>query len=157
MTLLSIEQLKSNLPKGTSILGLDLGSRTIGIALSDLTYLIASPLHTIRRQKFSDDARALEKIIDCNNVGGLVVGLPVTMDGTEGPRCQSTRQFVANFENRRDVLISFWDERLSTAAVDRFLIKEVDMSRKRRGEIIDKVAAAYILQSALDFLSNVGS
>ena len=153
MILLSIDELKSNLPKGTSILGLDLGSRTIGLAISDPTCLIASPLKTLQRHKFSDDARALDEIINSNNVGGLVVGLPVTMAGTEGARCQSTRQFVANFQSHRKIGITFWDERLSTVAVERILINEADMTRQKRRLVIDKMAATYILQGALDSLS----
>ena len=154
MALVSLVKLKSNLSKGSSILGLDLGTRTIGLAISDSTCLIASPFQTIRRRKFSDDSQKLIQVIALNNIGGLVVGLPVTMDGTEGGRCQSTRQFVANFQVRKEIDIAFWDERLSTKAVDRFLINEINMSRKRRREVIDKIAAAYILQGALDSVSN---
>ena len=146
----TLQELKAEMPLDTCLMGLDLGSKTIGLAIADPTGGIASPLATIRRRKFTDDARALVKIIDARNVGGLVFGLPVNMDGEEGPRCQSTRQFAANFLERRGIGIAFWDERLSTSAVEKFLIGEADMTRKRRAEVIDKMAAAYILQGALD-------
>ena len=146
----TLQELKAEMPLDTCLMGLDLGSKTIGLAIADPTGVIASPLATIRRRKFTDDARALVKIIDARNVGGLVFGLPVNMDGEEGPRCQSTRQFAANFLERRGIGIAFWDERLSTSAVEKFLIGEADMTRKRRAEVIDKMAAAYILQGALD-------
>ena len=146
----TLQELKAEMPLDTCLMGLDLGSKTIGLAIADPTGVIASPLATIRRRKFTDDARALVKIIDARNVGGLVFGLPVNMDGEEGSRCQSTRQFAANFLERRGIGIAFWDERLSTSAVEKFLIGEADMTRKRRAEVIDKMAAAYILQGALD-------
>ena len=146
----TLQELKAEMPLDTCLMGLDLGSKTIGLAIADPNGVIASPLATIRRRKFTDDARALVKIIDARSVGGLVFGLPVNMDGEEGPRCQSTRQFAANFLERRGIGIAFWDERLSTSAVEKFLIGEADMTRKRRAEVIDKMAAAYILQGALD-------
>ncbi|WP_425404295.1 Holliday junction resolvase RuvX [Hwanghaeella sp.] len=141
------------LPKGRRLLALDLGEKTIGLALADPGLTVATPLETIRRSKFTKDAEALDKVIAEWNVGGLVLGLPVNMDGTEGPRCQSTRQFVRNLEKRGlDMPVAFWDERLSTSAVERFLIDGADMTRKRRGEVVDKMAAAYILQGALEAL-----
>ena len=141
------------LPKGRRLLALDLGEKTIGLALADPGLTVATPLETIRRSKFTKDAEALDKVIAEWNVGGLVMGLPVNMDGSEGPRCQSTRQFVRNLENRGlDLPVAFWDERLSTSAVERFLIDGADMTRKRRGEVVDKMAAAYILQGALEAL-----
>jgi putative pre-16S rRNA nuclease len=143
----------ARLPRGTRLLGLDLGDRTIGLALSDPGLTVASPVETIRRGKFTRDAEALIAIIGARGVGGLVIGLPVNMDGTEGPRCQSTRQFAANLLEKIDLPIAFWDERLSTAAVQRFLTDEADMTRKRRGEVVDKMAAAYILQGALDAMA----
>ena len=146
----TLQELKAEMPLDTCLMGLDLGSKTIGLAIADPTGVIASPLETIKRKKFTDDARALIKIIYARNVGGLVFGLPINMDGKEGPRCQSTRQFAANFLERRGIGIAFWDERLSTSAVEKFLIGEADMTRKRRAEVIDKMAAAYILQGALD-------
>lgn len=150
MAVTTLADLKQQLPTGRRLMGLDLGTKTIGLALSDVSLTIASPLETIRRGKFTRDAEALETLIDRQDVGGLVIGLPVSMDGSEGPRCQSTRQFAANLLARRDIPIAFWDERLSTAAVERVLIGEADMTRKRRAEVVDKAAAAYILQGALD-------
>ena len=135
------------------LLGLDIGSKTVGLALSDPGLAIASPFDTIRRSKFTRDAEIIRQVIEKQNVGGLVLGLPVNMDGSEGPRCQSVRQFAANLaEKLPDVPMLFWDERLSTAAVERMLTDEADASRKRRAELVDKLAAAYILQGALDNL-----
>lgn len=134
-------------------MGLDLGAKTIGLALSDGTFSIASPLVTLARKKFTADALALKALIDEHGVGGLVLGLPINMDGTEGPRCQSTRQFAANLLEKFDIPIAFHDERLSTVAVERVLIGEADMTRKRRGEVVDKMAAAWILQGALDIVA----
>lgn len=147
-----LEDLKENLPKNGRLLGLDLGSKTIGLALSDPLLTVASPIETIRRRKFREDATALIQLIEERGVGGLVLGLPVNMDGTEGPRCQSTRQFAANLLERIDIPVAFWDERLSTAVVERLLV-EADMTRKRRKDVVDKMAAAYILQGALDALT----
>ena len=154
MPILAIETLKQHLPKSTRLLGLDLGEKTIGLAVSDPGLIVASPIETIRRKKFTQDAVALESIIASHGVGGLILGLPVNMDGSEGPRCQSTRQFAANLLARTDLPLAFWDERLSTAAVERVLVDEADMSRRRRGDVVDKMAAAYILQGALDALAN---
>ena len=136
------------------LLGLDLGEKTIGLALSDSALSLASPLETIRRQKFTKDAEALKRVIEERNVGGLVLGLPVNMDGSEGRRCEQTRSFAQNLKSVAgiELPIAYWDERLSTSAVERFLIGEADMTRKRRGEVVDKMAAAYILQGALDAL-----
>ena len=142
---------KSRKPE-SRLMGLDLGSKTIGLALSDVSLMIASPLETIKRTKFTHDAKILEALIDEHDVGGFILGLPINMDGTEGPRCQSTRQFSINLLERRDIPLAFWDERLSTVAIERVLIEEIDMTRKRRAKIIDKVAATYILQGALDAL-----
>ncbi len=153
MPICAIADMSARLPRGTRLLGLDLGDRTIGIALSDPGLTVASPVETIRRGKFTRDAEALIAIIEARGVGGLVIGLPVNMDGTEGPRCQSTRQFAANLLEKIELPIGFWDERLSTAAVQRFLTDEADMTRKRRGEVVDKMAAAYILQGALDAMA----
>jgi putative Holliday junction resolvase len=144
--------LHAKLAPGTRLLGLDIGSKTIGLALSDSGLSIASPFSTIRRSKFTKDAEMLRSIVGKEQVGGLVLGLPINMDGSEGPGCQSVRQFAANLDKLlSDLPITFWDERLSTAAVTRTLI-EADTSRKRRGELVDKLAAAYILQGALDNL-----
>ena len=135
-------------PRGR-LLGLDVGTKTIGLALSDPLRTVASPLETIKRTKFTKDWAELEQIIDAHDVAGLVIGLPVNMDGSEGPRAQSTRQFAKNVLAKRDMPIAFWDERWSTQAVTRTLL-DADASRKRRGEVVDKMAAAYILQGALD-------
>ncbi len=137
------------LPRNAALAGLDLGTKTIGVAVSDRLLSVASPLETIRRKKFSDDAAKLEAILDAREIGGLVLGLPRNMDGTEGPRAQSTRAFARNLIARRDYPVTFWDERLSTVAAERALL-EADTTRKRRAEVIDHVAASYILQGALD-------
>ncbi|MFQ5783850.1 MAG: Holliday junction resolvase RuvX [Alphaproteobacteria bacterium] len=148
----TIRDLAADLRPGQRLLGLDVGAKTIGLALSDIGRSIATPHSTIRRRRFRDDANLLAAIIAANDVGGLVIGLPINMNGSEGPRCQSVRQFAANLLERLDTAVAFWDERLSTVAVERTLI-ESDVSRKRRGEVIDKMAAAYILQGALDSLA----
>ena len=144
----------SSLPRGAVLMGLDPGTKTIGVAVSDPGWQIASPLETVKRTKFTKDAERLETLIQERKVGGIVMGLPVNMDGTEGPRAQSVRQMARNLVHLRGwtVPIAFWDERLSTSAVERFLTDEADMTRKRRGEVVDKMAAAYILQGALDAL-----
>ena len=152
MAVVDIEVLNEVLTPGVRLLGLDLGSKTIGLALSDGALIVASPHATIRRAKFTADAERLRALVDAHEIGGLVIGLPVNMDGSEGPRCHSSRQFAANLLERFDIPIAFWDERLSTAAVTRTLL-EADVSRKRRGEVVDKMAAAYILQGALDRLA----
>ena len=149
MPILSPPDLIAALPRHARLLGLDLGSKTIGLALSDVSRTIATPYDTIRRTKFTKDAEALLAVVDKQEVGGLVLGLPVEMDGAEGPRCQSARSFAANLARLRDMPVAFWDERLSTAAVTRTLL-EADSSRKRRAEVVDKMAAAYILQGLLD-------
>ena len=150
---IEINELKSHLKKGERLLGLDLGSKTIGIALSDILLTIATPMETIKRTKFTKDAQRLLTIIDEQKVGGFILGLPKNMDGSEGPRCQSTRQFARNIAEKTDIPICFWDERLSTIAVTRTLL-EADTSRKRRAELVDKMAASYILQGVLDNLSH---
>ncbi len=151
MAIRNISELKSLIKRGDRLLGLDVGEKTIGLAIADATLSIATPLETIRRTKFTKDAEELFKVIEGRQVGALVVGLPLNMDGSEGPRCQSVRQFAANLLKKRDLEIAFWDERLSTAAVTRTLL-EADASRKRRGEVVDKMAAGYILQGALDMM-----
>ena len=153
MPIVTLAEFRDAVPRGARVMGLDLGSKTIGLALSDGGLTIASPLVTLARKKFTADALALKDLIDEHNVGGLVLGLPINMDGTEGPRCQSTRQFAANLMEKFDMPIAFQDERLSTAAVERVLIGEADMTRKRRGEVVDKMAAAWILQGALDIMA----
>ena len=133
-------------------MGLDLGTKTIGIALSDMGRQIASPLETIRREKFTNDAKRLLDLATKHGVVALILGLPLNMDGSEGPRVQATRAFVRNLAQKTDLPILYWDERLSTAAVTRTLI-DADASRARRAELVDKLAAAYILQGVLDRIS----
>lgn len=145
-------EIKGNLARGQPILGLDLGTRTIGVAISDIGLLIASPLVTLQRRKFTRDYAELEKIMRERDAGALVIGLPVEMSGAEGPRAQAARAFAAEVLKRRDLPIAFWDERMSTAAIQRMLTDEADLSRKRRAELVDKAAAAYILQGLLDSL-----
>lgn len=135
-----------------ALIGLDLGEKTIGVAVSDNFLSVATPLETVRRKKFGVDAARLQDIIAARQIGGLVLGLPRNMDGSEGARCQSTRAFARNFEKLENLPITFWDERLSTVAAERALL-EADTSRKRRAEVIDHVAAGYILQGVLDRLS----
>ncbi len=147
----------SVLPARGRLLGLDLGSKTIGLAVSDSLRTVASPLETIRRKKLFQDVERLQLLITERQPVGLVLGLPVNMDGSEGPRCQSTRQFARNIAERGiELPIAYWDERLSTAAVERFLVEEADMTRARRDAVVDRMAAAYILQGALDALSRQG-
>jgi putative holliday junction resolvase len=152
---LAVTDLPARLQRGERLLGLDPGSTTIGIAVSDSALKVASPLETIKRGKFADDARRLAEICRDYRIGGLVIGLPVNMDGSEGPRCQSVRQLARNLAEKAGFAqpIAFWDERLSTAAVERFLVDEADMTRKRRAAVVDKMAAAYILQGALDAIA----
>ncbi|HMK68592.1 MAG TPA: Holliday junction resolvase RuvX [Stellaceae bacterium] len=146
--------LKQILPKGARLLGLDVGTKTVGLALSDTTLMVATPLRTIRRKRFKADAAGVFAEVDVHGVGGLVVGLPIGLDGRETPRSQSVRDFARNLLAIRDLLIAFWDERLSTAAVERTMI-EADITRQRRSEIIDRTAAAYILQGLLDRLARM--
>ena len=152
MAIVEVSELKVALRPGECLLGLDLGEKTIGLAVSDGSLMIATPIETIRRTKFTADAARLDEIVAERGAGALVIGLPVNMDGSEGPRCQSVRQFAANLLERADLPIAFWDERLSTAAVTRTLL-DADMTRKRRAEVVDKMAAAYILQGALDHIA----
>lgn len=150
-TPLPIEELPGILWPEARLLGLDVGSKTVGLALSDVTRSIATPYETLKRTKFTADAGRIAAIVAQEGVGGLVVGLPLNLDGSEGPRAQSTRAFARNLSAHIALPITFWDERLSTSAVERHLI-EADASRKRRAEVIDRMAAAYILQGALDRL-----
>jgi putative holliday junction resolvase len=151
---LPIEELPALLQPEARLLGLDVGTKTIGMALSDVTRSVATAFHTVRRTKFTEDVVAIETAIGEHGVGAVVIGLPLNLDGSEGPRAQSTRAFARNLAARIAVPILFWDERLSTAAVERHLI-EADASRKRRAEVIDRMAAAYILQGALDRLKRL--
>ena len=142
------------LPRGRPVFGLDLGTKTIGVAASDALLSGANPLETIKRRKFGLDAARLLELVAAREAGGLILGLPRNMDGSEGPRAQSTRAFARNLQPLTDLPLTFWDERLSTVAAERALI-EADMTRKRRSEVIDAVAAAYILQGALDRLQHM--
>lgn len=142
------------LPPVGAIAGLDLGTKTLGVAVSDGLRQVASPLTVIRRQKFTLDAAALLRIADERSLVGIVLGLPRNMDGSEGPRAQSTRAFARNLERLTPLPLTFWDERLSTVAAERALL-EADASRRKRAEVIDQVAAGYILQGALDRLRNL--
>ena len=148
----TIEAFAAALPLRRGIAGLDLGTVTIGVAVSDLSLTVASPLETIARKKFTLDAARLLEIAGKRNLGGFVLGLPLNMDGSEGPRVQSTRAFARNLERLTPLPITYWDERLSTVAATRALL-EADTSRKRRAEVIDHVAAGYILQGLLDRLT----
>lgn len=144
----------ARLPRFGAVAGLDLGTKTIGVAVSDALRSVASPLTVIRRTKFTQDAQALLALIADRNLAGLVLGLPRNMDGSEGPRAQATRAFARNLSRLTDLPIAFWDERLSTVAAERALL-EGDTSRRRRAEVIDQVAAGYILQGALDRLRHI--
>jgi putative Holliday junction resolvase len=149
--LLALQSALEKLPQTSRLMGLDLGTKTIGIATSDLTRQIATPITTVVRTKFTPDATEILRIATQENVGVLVLGLPINMDGTEGPRAQATRAFARNLAKLTPLAIVFWDERLSTAAVERMLI-EADTTRAKRDKVVDKLAAAWILQAALDAL-----
>lgn len=154
--LVAIEDLPGRLSSEARLLGLDLGTKTIGMALSDVTRSVATPYRTLQRIQFTHDAEAIAAAIAEYGVGAIVLGLPINLDGSEGPRAQSTRAFARNLASRIAVPIVLWDERLSTQAVERHLI-EAGASRKRRAEVIDRMAAAYILQGALDRLKRLGA
>lgn len=149
-----IDDFLPNLPPMRALAGLDLGTVTLGVAVSDNFWSVATPLETIKRKKFGVDAAALLAICEARQIGGLVLGLPRNMDGSEGPRAQSTRAFARNLERLTPLPIAFWDERLSTVAAERALL-EADTTRKRRAEVIDHVAAGYILQGALDRIGHL--
>ncbi|HUO12019.1 MAG TPA: Holliday junction resolvase RuvX [Caulobacteraceae bacterium] len=153
MAVIDLAELPSALPRAAPLVGLDLGEKTIGVAVSDARLTIASPLALIKKSKFTADAETLFGLMDSRGAAGVVIGLPVNMDGSEGPRCQSTRAFARNLLRLKDLPIAFWDERLSTEAVNRMLIDEADATRTRRAQLVDKAAAAWILQGALDRLA----
>ncbi|MCU0817142.1 MAG: Holliday junction resolvase RuvX [Cypionkella sp.] len=155
MILPDLAEFATVLPVNRAIAGLDLGEKTIGVAISDLRRQVATPAEVIRREKFTLDAGRLLALMEARGVAGLILGLPLNMDGSEGPRVQSTRAFARNLERLSPLPITFWDERLSTVAAERALL-EADTSRKRRKEVIDAVAAGYILQGALDRLAHMG-
>ena len=147
----TILDFKSTLPNRGRLLGFDLGEKTLGIALSDLDRMIATPLETLIKDKFSKLLEEIQTIIQKHTIKGIVIGLPMNMNGSEGPRCESARQFAKNIEPSIDLPLLFWDERLSTMAVSRIMI-EADLTRKRQKQVVDKMAASYILQGALDAL-----
>lgn len=149
-----IEDFKSELPDMTRLIGLDLGTKTIGVALSDSMRSVATPMVVLKKSKLKEDLANLSKIIEQHGISGIVLGLPKNMDGSEGPRCQATRAFARNISEPLGVPILFWDERLSTAAVERTMI-EADTSRKKRAAVVDKAAAAWILQGALDRIARL--
>ncbi len=152
MPLVALDGLAPLIGTRRRLAGLDVGTKTIGLAIADGLGISAAPVATLRRTKFSVDLQALQRFIAERAVGGLVIGLPVNMDGSEGPRCQSVRQFAANLDERGlDLPMALWDERLSTAAVERLMI-EADYSRAKRARLVDGMAAAWILQGALDRL-----
>ncbi|NKB20611.1 MAG: Holliday junction resolvase RuvX [Alphaproteobacteria bacterium] len=153
MTVRKLIDLMELLPPNRRLLGLDIGEKTVGLGLSDISRTVATPMETLILKKFSKTAVQLLDICVEHEVAALIIGLPVNMDGTEGPRCQSVRQFARNLEAHFDMEMGFWDERLSTVAVTKTMI-EADMSRAKRAENVDKMAAAYILQGALDFMAN---
>jgi putative holliday junction resolvase len=152
MAVIDLLDLPKHLPRYAPLVGLDLGEKTIGVAVSDPTRLVASPLALIRKTKFTQDAKLLFEAMDSRDATALVIGLPVNMDGTEGPRCQSVRAFARHVLRLREMPIAFWDERMSTMAVNRVLIEEADVTRARRADVVDKMAAAWILQGALERL-----
>jgi len=154
MDFLTLEALHAGLPPRQRLLGLDLGTKTIGFALSDIERRIATPLETIRRTKFQADARHILALLAKFEIGAMVLGLPLNMDGSEGPRAQATKAFARNLAGLTEIPIVLWDERLSTAAVTRSLIEQ-GASRARRAALVDRMAAAYILQGALDRLTSI--
>jgi putative holliday junction resolvase len=153
MAIIDLMKMKAHLAPRRRLLGLDVGTKTVGLAVSDSALSVASPLETLKRGKFATDAARLREVAADREIGGLVIGLPVSMDGTEGPRCQSVRQFAANLLAVIDLPLAFWDERFSTIGAERPL-RDAEMSHRRRAAVIDKMAAAYILQGALDRLRN---
>jgi putative Holliday junction resolvase len=157
MPVLDLPAFAAALPARAALMGLDLGEKTIGVAVSDPSRAVASPLALIRRSKFTLEAQELFALMAGREAAGIVIGLPVNMDGTEGPRCQSVRAFGRNLLRLKDLPIAFWDERMSTMAVNRMLIQEADLSRAKRAEVVDRAAAGYILQGALDRLHGLGA
>jgi len=149
MPVLQLQEFRTALTSGSRLLGLDLGEKTIGVAVSDSLLAVATAVGTIQRKKLAVDLAALREIMSERGVGGLVIGLPLNMDGSEGPRCQSVRQFARNLLAQMDLPIAFWDERLSTVAVTRPML-EADLTRGKRARAVDRLAATYILQGALD-------
>ena len=155
MAVVELTEIPALIPRYSALIGLDLGEKTIGVAVSDTTRMVASPLELIRKTKFTAEANRLLALIDERRIGAVVIGLPINMDGTEGVRCQSNRAFARNLLRLRDLPIAFWDERMSTMAVNRFLIDELDASRAKRAGLVDQMAAGWILQGALDRLRSL--
>lgn len=155
MPILDIQTLNSAQKKNSRLLGLDLGTKTIGLALSDSLWTIASPYRTIARTKLKKDLEQLKREVEEHSIQGFILGLPLNMDGSEGPRCQATRQFATDLLKYMEIDLVFWDERLSTSAVETMMI-EADLTRKRRAELVDKLAASYILQGVLDAMKLLG-
>jgi putative Holliday junction resolvase len=151
-----LDEFAAALPRGARIMGIDVGTKTLGLALSDATRCIASSLVTLRRSRLADDLRQLLDLAETHGVAGFVVGLPLNLDGSTGPRAQATRAFVRNLAKAAPLPVLYWDERLSTVAAERTLL-EADLSRKRRAEVVDKVAATLILQGALDRMTRLSS
>jgi putative Holliday junction resolvase len=150
MTLFNMTELRAGLAPGQRLIGLDLGSRIIGVALSDVSLLLATPYGEVRRDKLAGNAARIRSIARREGAGGLVVGLPLSMDGSAGPAAQAARDWTHAITQATGLPAALWDERLSSAAVNRFLIEEADMTRRRRGEVVDRMAASYLLQAALD-------
>ncbi len=150
MPLFNMAELRAGIGPGMRLIGLDPGSRVIGVALSDVSLMLASPYGSLARGKLSANAGELRRIADREGAAGFVVGLPLSLDGTAGPAAQAARDWTHALSGATGLPAALWDERLSSAAVNRFLIAEADMTRKRRGEVVDKMAAAYMLQAALD-------
>lgn len=154
MAIYDILEIKDKLSARTGLLGLDLGEKTIGVAISDTSLTIASPLELIVKSKFTHEAQRLFKLMSLRGASGIIIGLPINMEGTEGPKCQSVRAFARNLLRLKDIPIAFWDERWSSSVMNRFLIEDVDLTRAKRALVIDKMAAGYILQGALDRISS---
>ena len=150
MVLFNMPQLRAALPSGSRLLGIDLGTRTIGLALSDVSLLLASPYGTLKRGKLGAAAAEITAIVGREGVGGMVGGLPLSLDGSFGPAAQAARDWLRSLSEATGLPAALWDERLSSSAVNRMLIDDLDMTRRRRGQVVDKLAAAYILQAALD-------
>lgn len=154
MAVLELAEFANLIKQHDRLLGIDLGTKTIGLAISDVMRMVASPVETLAKGKFSKDVVKIKTLIDREEVGGIVIGLPVEMDGTQGKRAQATKAFASNLSREIDLPILLWDERLSTVAVERMLIGEADMTRKRRAEVVDRAAAAFILQGVLEALEH---
>ena len=150
MVLFNMPQLRAALPSGSRLLGIDLGTRTIGLALSDVSLMLASPYGTLKRGKLGAAAAEIAVIVGREGVGGMVGGLPLSLDGSFGPAAQAARDWLRSLSEATGLPAALWDERLSSSAVNRMLIDDLDMTRRRRGQVVDKLAAAYILQAALD-------